>query len=299
MLITGASGMLGTALQKSFDEKGYEMLLASRKASADDQHIKWSIEEGFAEPEKLEGIDAVVHLAGESVAGFRWTDEKKKAIRDSRVLGTRNVVNAISQLKQKPKVLVAASATGFYGERGNEELTESSSAGDNFLAEVCKAWETESRRAEDAGIRTVLLRSGIVFSKDSGALSTMLPAFKLGLGGVVGSGKQWIGWISLDDEVGVINFALENENLRGAINATTPNPVTNEQLTKTLGEILYRPTFIPLPEFAVSMIFGEMGDELLLSSAKVLPRRLQEAGFEFKYTELKPALEHALSESAG
>ena len=295
VLITGASGLIGTALQKSFAEKSYELLLASRKVVSDGKHIRWSIEDGFAEPEKLEGLDAVVHLAGESVSGLRWTDEKKKAIRDSRVLGTRNVVDAISKLKQKPNVLVAASAIGFYGERGDEEVTESSAIGDNFLAVVAREWESESLRAEDAGIRTVLLRTGIVLSKDGGALATMLTPFKLGVGGVVGSGKQWMSWISLDDHIAAINYVLENENIRGAVNAVSPNPVTNEEFTKTLGEVLYRPTFLPLPEFAVSMILGEMGDALLLTSTKVLPKRLEDADFNFQYPELKPALEHALN----
>ena len=294
VLITGASGLIGQALQKSFTEKGFDLLLASRKAPEDERHIQWDIESGFSDPEKLEGINAVVHLAGENVSGLRWTDDKKKAIRDSRVLGTRNVVDAISKLKNRPKVLVASSAIGFYGERGDEEVTESSAAGDNFLADVSKAWEAESRRAEDAGIRTVLLRTGIVLSKGGGALSTMLLPFKLGVGGVVGSGKQWMSWISLDDEIAVINFAIENENLRGAVNAVSPNPVTNHDFTKTLGEVLYRPTFLPLPEFAVSMVFGEMGDALLLASTKVVPKRLTDAGFEFKYPELKAAIEHAV-----
>ncbi|MBK6722516.1 MAG: TIGR01777 family protein [Acidobacteria bacterium] len=296
ILITGASGLVGTELQKSFAEKGYEMLLASRSEPKDDKHIQWSIEEGFTEPEKLEGTDAVVHLAGENVSGgLRWSDEKKKAIRDSRVLGTRNVVDAISKLKDKPKVFVASSAIGFYGERGDEEVTESSAAGDTFLADVSKQWESESRRAEDAGIRTVLLRTGIVLSKDGGALGTMLTPFNLGVGGVVGSGKQWMSWISMEDEIAIINFVIENENIRGAVNAVSPNPVTNQEFTKTLGEVLYRPTFIPLPEFAVSMVFGEMGDALLLASTKVLPKRLTDAGFEFKYPDLKPAIENAVA----
>ncbi len=296
ILITGASGLVGAELQKSFAEKGYEMLLASRKEPKDDKHVQWSIEEGFAEPEKLEGIDAVVHLAGENVSGgLRWSDEKKKAIRDSRVLGTRNVVDAISKLKDKPKVFVASSAIGFYGERGDEEVTESSAVGDNFLAGVCREWESESRRAEDAGIRTVLLRTGIVLSKDGGALGTMLTPFKLGVGGVVGSGKQWMSWISMEDEIAIINFVIENENIRGAVNAVSPNPVTNQEFTKTLGEVLYRPTFLPLPEFAVSMVFGEMGDALLLASTKVMPKRLTDAGFEFKQPELKGAIEKAVA----
>jgi uncharacterized protein (TIGR01777 family) len=294
VLITGASGLIGKELQKSFAEKDYEMLLASRKEPEDDRHIQWSIENGFAEPEKLEGIDAVIQLAGENVSGLRWTEEKKKAIRDSRILGTRNVVDAISKLKAKPKVFVASSAIGFYGERGDEEVTESSAAGDNVLAHVCKDWEAESRRAEDAGIRTVLLRTGIVLSKDGGALGTMLLPFKLGVGGVVGSGKQWMSWISMDDHIAAINYALENENLRGAVNSVAPNPVTNEEFTKTLGEVLYRPTFLPLPEFAVSMVFGEMGDALLLASTKVLPKRLEDAGFEYKFPDLKAAIENAV-----
>ena len=294
VLITGASGLVGTALQRSFAEKGYEMLLASRKKAEDGNHIQWSIDDGFSEPERLEGLDAVVHLAGESVSGLRWTDEKKSAIRDSRVFGTRSVVDAISRLKNKPKVFIAASAIGFYGERGDEEVTESSAAGDSFLASVAKDWEAESRRAEDAGIRTVLLRTGIVLSKDGGALGTMLLPFKLGVGGVVGSGKQWMSWIAMDDHVAVINYVIENENIRGAVNAVSPNPTTNHDFTKTLGDVLYRPTFLPLPEFAVSMVFGEMGDVLLLASTKVLPKRLEAAGFEFKFPYLQAAIENAL-----
>ena len=296
ILITGATGLIGTALQKDFKEKGYDILIASRAEPKGENDVQWSIEDGFAEPEKLQGLDAVVHLAGESVSGLRWTDDKKKAIRDSRVIGTRTLVKALSQLKNRPKVLVAASATGFYGERGDEELTESSTAGDTFLAEVAKEWEGEARRAEDAGIRTVLLRTGIVLSKDGGALGTMLLPFKLGVGGVIGSGKQWMSWISLADQIAAINFAIENENIRGAVNAVAPNPVTNEEFTKTMGEVLYRPTFLPLPEFVVSMALGEMGDALLLASARVLPKRLEDAGFKFQYPELKSALEHAVSE---
>jgi uncharacterized protein (TIGR01777 family) len=294
-LITGASGLIGQALIKSLRARGWELLLASRKDPKGPGEVKWTVEDGFADPELLEGLDAVIHLAGENISGgFRWTEEKKKAIRESRVKGTRSVVDAISRLKDKPKVFIASSAIGFYGERGDEEVTESSAAGDTFLSDVCREWEAESRRAEDAGIRTVLLRTGIVLSKEGGALGTMLTPFKLGVGGVVGSGKQWMSWISLDDEIAIINYALENENIRGAVNAVSPNPVTNETFTKTLGEALSRPTILPLPEFAVSMIFGEMGDALLLASTKVIPKRLLDAGFEFKYPDLKPAIEHAV-----
>lgn len=296
LLITGASGLIGKALQSSFKEKGYEMLLASRSEAKDAQHIQWSAETGFDEGDlkQLEELDAVIHLAGENVSGLRWTDEKKKAIRDSRVFGTRSMIETFDKLKQKPKVFISGSAIGFYGDRGNEELTETSAAGKTFLAEVCKEWEAESRRAEDQGIRTVLLRTGIVLSKDGGALAAMLTPFKLGVGGVIGDGKQWMSWVSIDDVVGIINYVLENENVRGAVNLAAPVPVTNEEFTKTLGSVLYRPTFLPLPEFAIHMIFGEMGDALLLDSTRVIPKRLQEAGYEFKYTDLKTAIENAV-----
>ncbi len=296
ILITGASGLIGTELQKSFNEKGYEMLLASRSDPKEEGHIRWHMDTGFADDDlaRLEGLDAVIHLAGENVSGLRWTEDKKKAIRDSRVFGTRTMIEAFAKLEKKPKVFVSGSAIGFYGDRADDEMTETSAAGDTFLAKVCKEWESESRRAEDMGIRTVLLRTGIVLSKDGGALATMLTPFKLGVGGVVGSGKQWMSWVSLDDVVAIIDFALENESLRGAVNVASPNPVTNEEFTKTLGSVLYRPTFLPLPEFAVNLVFGEMGDALLLASTRVIPKRLLDAGFEFKYSELKAAVEHAV-----
>ena len=296
ILITGASGLIGKALQKSFSDKEYEMLLAGRGEPKHENQIRWKVEEGFRKEDlgRLEGLDAVVHLAGEGIAGLRWTDEKKKAIRDSRVDGTRNLVNELAELKQKPKVFIAGSALGFYGDRRDEVMTETSRPGDTFLAEVCREWETESRRAEDSGIRTVLLRTGIVLSKDGGALAAMMTPFKFGVGGTVGSGKQWMSWISLDDVVGIVNFAIENENLRGAINVVAPNPVTNEEFTKTLGDVLYRPTFLPLPEFAVNLVFGEMGDALLIHSTRVEPKRLLDAGYEFKFKSLKSALENAV-----
>lgn len=296
ILITGASGLIGKALQASFKEKGYEMLLASRSEPKDDRHVKWDPDAGFSTEDlpRLEGYDAVIHLAGENISGLRWTEEKKKAIRDSRVFGTRSMIETFDKLKQKPKVFISGSAIGFYGDRGSDEMTESSSAGKTFLSEISKEWEAESRRAEDMGIRTVLLRTGIVLSKDGGALATMMTPFKLGVGGVIGSGEQWMSWVSLDDVVRIISFVLENEDFRGAINVTAPNPVTNEEFTKTLGGVLYRPTFLPLPEFAVHMVFGEMGDALLLDSTRVVPKRLLDAGFEFKYPKLKDALEHAV-----
>jgi uncharacterized protein len=294
ILITGASGFIGTALQRSLQEKGHDLLLASRSEPRDKSWIQWSVEDGFADPKKLEGINAVIHLAGESISGLRWTDEKKKAIRDSRVLGTRNIVDTISELDHRPAVLIAASAVGFYGDRGDEVLTETSKSGKTFLAEVCREWEAESRRAEDSGVRTVLLRTALVLSKDGGALGTMLLPFKLGLGGTIGDGKQWMSWVSLVDHINVINLALENEGVRGAVNSASPSPVTNEEFTKTMGEVLYRPTFIPVPEFAVHMLMGEMGEALLLDSTRVVPKRLTDLGFKFKFADLKKAIENAV-----
>ena len=294
ILITGASGLIGRTLRRSLEDKGHELLLASRKEPKGPNQIKWTVEGGFAEPERLEGVDAIIHLAGESISALRWTEEKKKAIRDSRVLGTRSVVEAMARMERKPKVFIAGSATGIYGDRGDQEVDESSEPGDTFLSEVCKEWEAESRKAEELGIRTVLLRTGIVLSKDGGALATMLTPFKLGVGGVVGSGKQYMSWVSLDDEVGAIVFVLENDEIHGPVNVVAPDPVTNQEFTKTLGDVLYRPTIFPLPTFAVDLIFGEMGDALLLDSTRVVPKRLLDAGYKFKYTNLKPALENAL-----
>jgi uncharacterized protein (TIGR01777 family) len=293
ILITGATGLIGTRLQATLREGGHDLLLASRKPPKDESFVQWDINEGFAEPARLEGIDAVIHLAGETLNG-RWSDAKKKAIRESRVLGTRNIVDAISNLKQRPRVLVSSSAIGFYGDRGDDLMTETSPPGKGFLPEVCREWEAEARRAEDAGIRTVLLRAGIVLSKDGGALGTMLMPFKLGIGGVIGSGKQWMSWVSLDDHAAVVKYALENETIRGAVNSVSPNPVMNEEFTKTMGEVLYRPTFIPVPEFAVHLAFGEMGDTLLLDSTRVAPKRLDDAGFKFNFPDLKKALENAV-----
>ena len=294
ILITGASGFIGTALQKSFAEKGYEILTATRKKPEKPNEIQWDTEKGFADEDlpRLESLDAIVHLAGENVSG-RWTDEKKRRIMDSRVNGTRNVVETIAKLENKPKVFISASATGIYGDRGDEILSEESAAGDTFLAEVVKKWEVEAGVAENYVSRVVLLRTGIVLSKDGGALAQMMTPFKFGLGGTIGSGKQWMSWIVLEDEIRAINFALENENVRGAINLVAPNAATNEEFTDALGEILHRPTFLPLPAFAVNLAFGEMGDALLLDSTRVAPVKLEKMGFEFKFPELKSALKEA------
>ena len=294
ILITGASGLIGMALQKSFAEKGYEVLSATRKKTGKPNEIEWDTEKGFAAEDmpQLETVDAIVHLAGENVSG-RWTEEKKRRIMDSRVHGTRNIVETIGKLENKPKVLISASATGIYGDRADEIMTEEAGAGDTFLADVVKNWEAEAVKAESFSVRVVLLRTGIVLSKDGGALAQMITPFKFGLGGTIGSGRQWMSWIILEDEVRAINFALENAQTSGAINLVAPNPVTNEEFTDALGAVLHRPTFLPLPQFAVNLAFGEMGDALLIDSTRVVPKRFEELGFEFKYPELKAALEQA------
>jgi len=295
ILITGASGLIGKALQKSFAEKGYEMLLATRSKPEKPSEIQWDTGKGFADEDlpRLDALDAIVHLAGESITG-RWTDEKKRRLMDSRVDGTRNIVETIGKLQNKPKVLLNASAIGIYGDRADELMTEDSAAGDTFLAEIGKNWEAEAVKAEDFGVRVVRLRIGIVLAKDGGALAQMLTPFKFGLGGTIGSGKQWMSWIALEDIVRIFNFALENENLSGAVNTVAPNPATNEQFTDTLGAVVHRPTFLPLPAFAVNLAFGEMGDALLLASTRVVPKKLEEAGFMFDFPDLKTALEQAI-----
>jgi len=235
-----------------------------------------------------------VHLAGEPIAEGRWTQEKKRRILESRVKGTRLIAETLAKLNEKPRVLVSASAIGFYGDRGDEVLLEESASGEDFLSEVCREWEKATLAASQAGIRVVHLRIGIVLSAEGGALAKMLTPFKLGVGGRVGGGRQYMSWITLDDLVGVIRRALADESLRGPVNAVAPQAVTNEEFTKALGRVLGRPTFLPVPAFAARLAFGEMADALLLSSARVEPARLKEAGYEFSQTEVEGALRHVL-----
>lgn len=295
ILINGASGLIGSQLQKSFAAKGYEMILATRHKPEQPNQIFFNAETGFRDEDlpRLDSIDAAINLSGENIAE-RWTAERKRRIYDSRILTTKKLVETFGKLPDLPKVFISASATGYYGSRDEEILTEESAAGDNFVAEICRDWECEAFEAENLGIRTVALRTGVVLSKDGGALSQMLTPFNFGLGGTIGSGKQWMSWIALEDEVGIVNFALENENVCGAINAVAPHPVVNYEFVKTLGEVMNRPTILPLPEFAVKLLFGEMGESLLLDSAHVVPKKLEEMKFEFKFPDLKPALEDAL-----
>lgn len=287
--VTGASGFLGSELTALLRSGGHEVIPLVRRAPSDDA-IYWDPTRGEIELEKLEGVDAVVHLAGESIAGGRWTPSRKAAIRDSRVMGTKVIAQALAQLRQPPKVLVSASAIGFYGDRGDEVLDEGSAAGTGFLAEVCQAWEAAADPARRAGIRVVHMRTGIVLSPRGGALAQMLLPFQMGAGGVIGSGRQWMSWIALSDLVAAFYAAIFLEGLEGPVNATAPNPVTNAEFTRTLGKVLGRPTILPMPEAAVRLVFGELGDALLLEGARVLPSKLDANGFEFAYPDLEGAL---------
>lgn len=295
ILVTGPTGLIGSALVQHLNGEGHAVTrLLRNRVSPGEKGILWDIQSGTLDPQSLEGLDAVVHLAGENIGAGRWTLTRKATIRDSRVKGTRLLSETLARLEQPPKVLVCASAMGIYGDRGDEILNEDSSAGTGFLSDLCREWEAASESAAAKGIRVVHLRIGLVLSADGGALKKMLPPFKLGVGGRLGSGKQFMSWIALDDLVGVIEHAITHGTLAGPVNAATPNPVTNQDFTKTLGRVLGRPTVLPVPSLAVRLLFGEMGDALLLASARLEPARLAASGYQFHYPELEPALRHVL-----
>lgn len=293
ILVTGSHGMIGSALVARARGDRHEVVRLVRPGRAAAGGIPWDIARGQVDPARLEGFDAVVHLAGENIAG-RWTAAKKASIRDSRIRGTSLLSDSIRGLARPPRVLVCASAVGFYGSRGDELLDESAAAGRGFLAEVCRDWEAAAAPARAMGIRVVHLRFGIVLSPAGGALAKMLLPFRLGLGGRVGSGLQYMSWISLDDAVGILLAAVESDRLTGPVNAVAPEPVTNREFTRVLGKVLNRPTLFPMPAFAVRLLFGEMGESLLLGSVRVRPGRLEAAGHPFQYPELAPALRHLL-----
>lgn len=295
ILVTGSSGFVGSALVPFLTQSGHDVRrLVRSKPGPGTADVQWDPKAGTLEAAGLEGLDGVVHLAGESIATGRWTAEKKARIRDSRVLGTRLLAESISRLARPPKVLVCSSAIGYYGDRGQESLREESALGSGFLADVCRDWEATAAPAVQKGIRVVHLRIGVVLGPSGGALAKMLPPFKMGLGGVIGSGRQYMSWISLDDLMGVMHHALTTPSLSGAVNAVSPNPVTNAEFTNTLGKVLSRPTIFPMPAFAARLAFGEMADELLLASARVEPARLTASGYTFRYPLLEGALRHLL-----
>jgi hypothetical protein len=296
ILVSGASGLVGQAVVHNLSSRGTEVFRLVREAASEAREIRWNPSEGIEDARKLEGMDAVIHLAGEPVAEGRWTDDKKRRIRESRVKGTKVLAEALAQMERKPAAFLSASAVGYYGSRGAEVLTEESAPGDDFLAQVCRDWEKATEPAAQTGIRVACMRFGIILSAQGGALTKMLTPFKMGVGGRMGSGEQYMSWIALDDVAGIIEHLLEKDSLSGAVNVVAPNPVTNKEFTKALGEALSRPTLLPVPEFALRLAFGEMADVALLSSQRVEPARLKQSGYVFKYPELNGALNHVLKE---
>ncbi|MFP4056148.1 MAG: TIGR01777 family oxidoreductase [Candidatus Brocadiia bacterium] len=295
VLITGSHGLIGSALADSLRDTGHSTTPLVR-SQARQGEVRWDPAAGAIDAAGLERHDAAVHLAGESILG-RWTAAKKARIRSSRVDGTRLLCQTLAGLEHPPGAVLVASATGYYGDRGSEVLTEESEAGRGFLAEVCRAWEAAAEPARRRGIRVVHLRFGVVLSARGGALAAMLPPFRLGLGGAVGSGRQYLSWIALDDAVGAIRHALVRETLSGAVNVVSPHPVTNRELAKTLGRVLRRPAVLPLPAFVLRLVYGEMADATLLSGVRARPARLVETGYAFRHPRLEAALRFLLGRS--
>jgi uncharacterized protein (TIGR01777 family) len=297
--VTGSTGLIGSALVSALEAGGHLVRPVVRRPAREKDHaIRWEPVAGTIDAVELGGVDAVVHLAGANVAGRRWTSAYKAQIRDSRVLGTRLLCKTIAAMTTKPAVLVSASAVGYYGDRGDEQVDESSPPGRGFLADVCQQWEAETGVARDAGVRVVNLRFGLVLSRDGGALAQMLTPFKMGVGGAIGSGRQYLSWIAIDDAVRAIEFALQAAAIAGPVNAVAPEPVTNRQFTEALGRVLNRPTILPMPAFAARLAFGEMADEMLLTGVRAMPHALNNAGFTFRYPQLEPALQHILNNSS-
>jgi uncharacterized protein len=293
ILITGGTGLIGSKISHSLLAEGHSVAILSRSLDKGRQlgieTLVWQPKKELPPAQALEHTDVVVHLAGEPIATGRWTEEQKRRIRDSRVLSTRNLVAGLRRAEVGPKALICASAVGFYGDRGNEELTEQSSAGTGFLSEVCQEWEQEAKIAQELGIRVVLVRIGIVLAKEGGALPQMLPIFKLGLGGSLGDGQQWFPWIHIEDIVGIFQHAILQETLAGPINAVSPGIVTNARLTETLSATLHRPAILTVPGFALRFAVGEMAN-LLLASTRVIPQVAIFTGYEFKFPSLPKAL---------
>ena len=294
VLVSGSTGLIGTALVPSLEERGHRVVRLVRSGGGGRDSVRWDPSAGTIEADRLEGIDAVVHLAGESIASGRWTAQKKARIMESRKAGTKLLAEAIAGLGTPPRVMISTSAIGYYGDRGNELLRETSEPGGLFLSKVCVEWEAAADPAREAGIRVVHPRIGIVLTLKGGALRQTLPIFKLGLGGKIGSGRQYWAWVSLDDVVGSTVFAMENDSLEGPVNVVAPNPPTNAEYTKVLGRVLNRPTIFPLPAPAARLMLGEVADELLLPSARVEPAKLKEAGYEYRHPELEGAFRHLL-----
>jgi uncharacterized protein (TIGR01777 family) len=292
ILVSGASGPIGAALLPSLQARGCAVSRLVRGAATSADQIVWNPALPLS-ADSVSGFDAVIHLAGESIVG-RWTEAKKRRILDSRSLGTGHLSEAVAKAGRSPQVFISASAVGYYGNRGDEILREDSPSGEGFAAAICRQWEAATQTSTAAGIRTVQMRLGVVMSANGGALQKMLLPFRLGLGGCLGSGRQWWSWVSVDDVVGAIHHVLNNDSLEGPVNTVAPVPVTNAEFTRALAGVLKRPAFVPMPAFAVRLVFGEMGEELFLASERVEPAKLSASGYRFKHPELRGALEQIL-----
>lgn len=291
ILVSGSTGTVGSHLLNVISSNSSEIWRLVRSRAEGERLIFWDPQGGRVDnPDLLEGFDAVVHLSGENIVG-RWTEKKKDSIRQSRILSTRYLVNLFSGLRNPPKTFICASATGYYGDRGGERLTERSAVGSGFLPDTCREWENEANKASDFGVRVINLRTGPVLSPRGGILSSLLLPFKMGLGGVVGSGEQYLSWISIEDLSRIIVYLLEHEEVRGPVNAVSPNPVTNREFTATLARILRRPAWLAVPAFAVRLFFGEMGRCTILAGSMVFPEKLLSCGYEFLHEDLDSALE--------
>jgi uncharacterized protein (TIGR01777 family) len=293
ILASGMSGTIGLALVPALASAGHTLVRLKTGATRAENEIAWNPLKPV-DPAVVTGFDAVIHLAGENVFG-RWSEAKRRRIRDSRVMGTQHVAEALARGATRPGVLIAGSAIGYYGNRGDETLTEMSPLGTGFLAETCREWEAATIAAEQAGWRVIHLRTGVVLNPAEGALKKMLTPFRLGLGGKIGNGRQWLSWISIDDTVATILHCLKTGSLGGAVNMVAPNPVTNAEFSRTLGEALHRPMFTTIPAFATKLLFGpEMAEETFLTSQRVLPKKLEESGFQFQHPALITAFENLL-----
>ena len=298
ILVSGSSGLIGSALLSDFSKAGHTVARLARPGkmpAAGD--VSWDPAQERIDLAALEGFDAVVHLAGENIAAARWTLAQKQRIRESRVKSTRLLAESLAALTRPPRVLVAASAIGFYGDRGDEVLTEDSAAGSGFPPELCLAWEAASEAAARKGVRVATLRFGMVLAANGGALEMMLPAFRLGLGGPLGSGRQWVSWITREDALGIIQYAMTDERLRGPVNVVVPEPVTNRDFSRALGRVLHRPALLPVPALVLRLMLGEIADGLLLASNRVYPMKLDAWGYRFIHPELDSALQYLLRPS--
>jgi uncharacterized protein len=295
ILVSGSTGLVGRALSRELEKAGHRVgRLVRTSAPQNAGDVRWNPETGELDAASAEGADAVVHLAGASIGEARWTPERKAVLRSSRVEATRHLVAGLAKLTQRPRTFICASAIGYYGNRGDEILTESSAPGTDFLAKLCQDWEAAAREAENCGMRAVILRFGVILAKEGGALPRMLPPFRLGVGGRLGNGQQWMSWVTITDVVRIIQYALQSMEIMGAVNVVSPNPARNSEFTSMLSHTLRRPAIFPVPGFALRLALGEMADALLLSSQRVLPEKLSRAGYSFGQTTLEVGLSSIL-----